>query len=112
MWDKPNTLPVKAQQEGDAACGEHYLGDMCKRTLSRHTCESQPALLVQHRGKMTSLIEERTGKLAAEAASLLLWLQDWVTELGLPRLTAQHHVRLPLGRSLLPVSAPVDTLSL
>lgn len=84
----------------------------CKHTLSRHACESQPALLVQHRGKMASLTEERTGKLAAEAAPLLPWLQGWVTELGLPRLTAQHHVRPPLGRSLLPASAPVDTLSL
>lgn len=84
----------------------------CKHTLSRHACENQPALLVQHRGKMASLTEERTGKLAAEAAPLLPWLQGWVTELGLPRLTAQHHVRPPLGRSLLPASAPVDTLSL
>lgn len=45
-WDNPNALPVKAQQEGDTASGEHYMGDMCKRTLSKHTCESQPVVLV------------------------------------------------------------------
>ena len=87
------------------------MGDMCKHTLSRHTCESQPVVLVYHRVKMASLIVEMTGKLAAEAAPLLPWLKGWVTELVLHRLTSQHHIRPPLGRPLLPVSVPMDTLS-